>query len=29
MNSVWILDLDGNKVELCEPMNWDEQDKGK
>ena len=25
----WILDLDGNKVELWEPMNWDEKNKSK
>lgn len=24
----WILDLDGNKVELWEPMKWDEKNKG-
>jgi len=24
----WILDPDGNKVELWEPMNWDEKNKG-
>ena len=24
----WILDLDGNKVELWEPMAWDEKNKG-
>lgn len=24
----WILDLDGNKVELWEPMLWDEKNKG-
>jgi len=23
----WILDPDGNKVELWEPMNWDEKNK--
>ena len=23
----WILDLDGNKVELWEPMKWDEKNK--
>ena len=23
----WILDLDGNKVELWEPMAWDEKNK--
>ena len=25
----WILDPDGNKVELWEPMAWDEGSKGK
>jgi predicted enzyme related to lactoylglutathione lyase len=25
----WVLDLDGNKVELWEPMPWDEQNKMK
>jgi predicted enzyme related to lactoylglutathione lyase len=25
----WILDPDGNKVELWEPMPWDEQNKTK
>jgi len=24
----WILDPDGNKVELWEPMNWDDKNKG-
>jgi len=24
----WILDLDGNKVELWQPMAWDEKNKG-
>jgi predicted enzyme related to lactoylglutathione lyase len=24
----WVLDPDGNKVELWEPMNWDEKNKG-
>ena len=24
----WIMDPDGNKVELWEPMNWDEKNKG-
>ncbi len=24
----WIMDLDGNKVELWEPMLWDEKNKG-
>jgi predicted enzyme related to lactoylglutathione lyase len=24
----WILDLDGNKVELWEPMIWDDKNKG-
>ena len=23
----WIMDPDGNKVELWEPMNWDEKNK--
>ena len=23
----WILDLDGNKVELWQPMAWDEKNK--
>ena len=23
----WIVDPDGNKVELWEPMNWDEKNK--
>jgi predicted enzyme related to lactoylglutathione lyase len=25
----WILDPDGNKVELWEPMSWDEQNKDR
>jgi predicted enzyme related to lactoylglutathione lyase len=25
----WIIDPDGNKVELWEPMNWDEKNKSK
>jgi predicted enzyme related to lactoylglutathione lyase len=25
----WILDPDGNKVELWEPMPWDEKNKTK
>jgi predicted enzyme related to lactoylglutathione lyase len=25
----WILDPDGNKVELWEPMAWDESNKSK
>ena len=25
----WILDPDGNKVELWEPMSWDEKNKTK
>jgi predicted enzyme related to lactoylglutathione lyase len=25
----WILDPDGNKVELWEPMPWDENNKAK
>ncbi|MGE3465816.1 MAG: VOC family protein [Pyrinomonadaceae bacterium] len=24
----WIIDPDGNKVELWEPMSWDEKNKG-
>jgi predicted enzyme related to lactoylglutathione lyase len=24
----WVMDPDGNKVELWEPMNWDEKNKG-
>ncbi len=24
----WIMDLDGNKVELWEPMIWDDKNKG-
>ena len=24
----WIMDPDGNKVELWEPMNWDDKNKG-
>jgi predicted enzyme related to lactoylglutathione lyase len=24
----WIIDPDGNKVELWEPKNWDEKNKG-
>lgn len=24
----WIVDPDGNKVELWEPMNWDDKNKG-
>jgi predicted enzyme related to lactoylglutathione lyase len=24
----WIMDPDGNKVELWEPMAWDEKNKG-
>lgn len=24
----WIMDPDGNKVELWEPMLWDEKNKG-
>ena len=24
----WIMDPEGNKVELWEPMNWDEKNKG-
>jgi predicted enzyme related to lactoylglutathione lyase len=24
----WIMDPDGNKVELWEPMGWDEKNKG-
>jgi predicted enzyme related to lactoylglutathione lyase len=23
----WIMDPDGNKIELWEPMNWDEKNK--
>lgn len=25
----WIMDPDGNKVELWEPMNWDDKNKGR
>lgn len=25
----WIMDPDGNKIELWEPMAWDEKNKGK
>jgi predicted enzyme related to lactoylglutathione lyase len=25
----WIMDPDGNKVELWEPMLWDERNKGQ
>ena len=24
----WVMDPEGNKVELWEPMNWDEKNKG-
>ena len=26
---LWLMDPDGNKVELWEPMNWDEKNKKK